>query len=96
MKIFKMIREFFLERSGSSKMMKNLIFHFKLGSLTLSELFYPFPFELSNTEANNTDFRTGKPVNMASDWNGHVMSSANDHHHHNLFITLRVNLKKIT
>ena len=35
-----------------------------------SELFYPF--KLSTTWANNTDFETGKPVNMAPDWTGHV------------------------
>ena len=34
-------------------------------------------FELSKTKANNTDFRTGKPVNTSPDWNDHVTSSAN-------------------
>ena len=34
-------------------------------------------FKLSKTKANNTDFRTGKPVNTAPDWTGHVTSSAN-------------------
>ena len=29
-------------------------------------------FELSKTKANKTDFRTGKPVNTAPDWTGHV------------------------
>ena len=29
-------------------------------------------FEISKTKANNTDFRTGKPVNTAPDWTGHV------------------------
>ena len=34
-------------------------------------------FEFSKTKANNTDFRTGKPVNTAPDWTGHMTSSAN-------------------
>ena len=34
-------------------------------------------FDLTKTKANNTDFRTGKPVNTAPDWTGHIMSSAN-------------------
>ena len=34
-------------------------------------------FELSKTNANNTDFWTGKPVGTAPDWTGHVKSSAN-------------------
>ena len=34
-------------------------------------------FELSKFKANNTDFRTGKPVNTAPDWTDHVMGSAN-------------------
>ena len=34
-------------------------------------------FDLSKTKNNNTDFRTGKPVNTAPDWTGHVTSSAN-------------------
>ena len=36
MKIFKMIRGFFLKRSGSYKIMQNMIFHIKLLSATLS------------------------------------------------------------
>ena len=39
MKIFKMIRGFFLKRSRSSKIMQNLIFHVKLLSPTLKEDF---------------------------------------------------------
>ena len=40
----------------------------------LNELF--IHFELSKTKANNTDFRTVKPVNTAPDWTGHMTSSA--------------------
>ena len=31
--------------------------------------------DVSKIKANNTDFRTGKPVNTAPDWTGHVTSS---------------------
>ena len=41
----------------------------------LNELFYPI--RAQQNKANNTDFRTGKPVNTAPDWTGHVTSSAN-------------------
>ena len=37
----------------------------------LNEPFYPF-----QPKAINTDLRTGKPVNTAPDWTGHVTSSA--------------------
>ena len=33
--------------------------------------------ELSKFKANNTGFRTDKPVNTAPDWTSHVTSSAN-------------------
>ena len=29
-------------------------------------------FDLSKTKTSNIDFRTGKPVNTAPDWTGHV------------------------
>ena len=41
----------------------------------LNELFYPI--RAQQNKANNTEFRTGKPVNTAPEWTGHVTSSAN-------------------
>ena len=34
-------------------------------------------FVLTKTEANNTDFRTGKPVNTAPDWTDHMTRFTN-------------------
>ena len=49
-------------------------FHVKVNNVS-SELSYTFRDQ--QNLAQQSDFRTGKPVNMASDWNGHMISSAN-------------------
>ena len=48
-----------------------------LGSKIVIEAIGIFQVVLLGFENEAMDFRTGKPVNMAPDWTGHVTSSAN-------------------